>query len=71
MDDSYARKFLEDASKLDAISNQAGELTKYASAITNEQERAATIAFCPCLSESSGGFGLFGKACCYFMAEFG
>ena len=51
MDDSYARKFLEDASKLDAISNQAGELTKYASAITNEQDRAATIAFCTCLSE--------------------
>ena len=51
MEDVYAKDFLENASKLDALSHRAGELTKMASAIASSQDQAATVAFCTCLSE--------------------
>ena len=52
MMDKYGQALLNNASKLDAVTDACGEITKLATAIVDEHSKSATIALLKRISES-------------------
>ena len=50
--DKYGQALINNASKLDAVTDACGEITKLATAIVDEHSKSATIALLKRISES-------------------